>query len=399
MQHWPFPPFFRDAAGDDTLAGAEAIVFTTADETRHGALERFDLQAQLTVLMPHEGAAAITLPFSAIKSIQLMPPIVLTSDEEPTRRYQAAGGHAVNATPRPFTVQFTDGELCGDARVTPRMKRTPLVLSLALVAAVSVGCATLDAKQREWIFQPSDRSWGGAQSTEGMQDVWIELPTQAAGKPEQLHGLWLPQPQADAPVLLYLHGARWNVSGSSGRIRRMHELGFSVLAIDYRGFGKSSAGLPSEASSAEDARAAWQWLAAQYPDRPRYIFGHSLGGAIAIELARQVQDEQGTMVEGTFTSIPDVVSTFRWGWLPVSPLITQRFESVRKVGEIGSPLLVVHGSEDRLIQPELGRKLYEAAQEPKQFVLVEGGSHHNTNAIGQGQYRQAMASLFRLPTR
>lgn len=225
------------------------------------------------------------------------------------------------------------------------------------------------------------------------------MPTQAAGKPEQLHGLWLPQPRADAPVLLYLHGARWNVSGSSGRIRRMHELGFSVLAIDYRGFGKSSAGLPSEASSAEDARAAWQWLAAQYPDRPRYIFGHSLGGAIAIELARQVQDEQGTMVEGTFTSIPDVVSTFRWGWLPVSPLITQRFESVRKVGEIGSPLLVVHGSEDRLIQPELGRKLYEAAQEPKQFVLVEGGSHHNTNAIGQGQYRQAMASLFRLPTR
>jgi len=399
MQHWPFPPFFRDAAGDDTLAGSEAIAFTTADETRHGALERFDLQAQLTVLMPHEGAAAITLPFSAIKSIQLMPPIVLASDEELTRRYQAAGGHVVNTTSRPFTVQFTDGELCGDARVTPRMKRTPLVLSLALVAAVSVGCATLDAKQREWIFQPSDRSWGGAQSTEGMQDVWIELPTQADGRPEQLHGLWLPQPQADAPVLLYLHGARWNVAGSSGRIRRMHELGFSVLAIDYRGFGKSSAGLPSEASSAEDARAAWQWLAAQYPDRPRYIFGHSLGGAIAIELARQVQDEQGTMVEGTFTSIPDVVSTFRWGWLPVSPLITQRFESVRKVGEIGSPLLVVHGSEDRLIQPALGRKLYEAAQEPKQFVLVEGGSHHNTNAIGQGQYRQAMASLFRLPTR
>ncbi len=101
MQHWPFPPFFRDAAGDDTLAGAEAIVFTTADETRHGALERFDLQAQLTVLMPHEGAAAITLPFAAIKSIQLMPPIVLTSDEELTRRYQAACGRAgMRSTPR-----------------------------------------------------------------------------------------------------------------------------------------------------------------------------------------------------------------------------------------------------------------------------------------------------------
>ena len=276
------------------------------------------------------------------------------------------------------------------------MKRIPLLASLGLVVAVSVGCATLDAKQREWIFQPSDRSWGGAPSTEGMQDVWIEFASDASGKAERLHGLWLPHTQAGAPVLLYLHGARWNVAGSSGRIRRMQELGFSVLAIDYRGFGRSSAGLPSEATAAEDARAAWNWLAEQHPDKPRYIFGHSLGGAIAIDLARQVPDEKGTIVEGTFTSIPDVVSTFKWGWLPVSALITQRFESIRKVAEIGSPLLVVHGSDDSLIRPALGRQLYEAAREPKQFVLVEGGSHHNTNSVGQRQYREAVASLFHL---
>ena len=276
------------------------------------------------------------------------------------------------------------------------MKRIPLLASLALAVAVSVGCATLDAKQREWIFQPSDRSWGGAQSTEGMQDVWIEFTSDASGKAERLHGLWLPHTKASAPVMLYLHGARWNVAGSSGRIRRMQELGFSVLAIDYRGFGRSSAGLPSEATAAEDARAAWNWLAEQHPDKPRYIFGHSLGGAIAIDLARQVPDEKGTIVEGTFTSIPDVVSTFKWGWLPVSPLITQRFESIRKVADIGSPLLVVHGSDDSLIRPALGRQLYEAAREPKQFVLVEGGSHHNTNSVGQRQYREAVASLFRL---
>ena len=276
------------------------------------------------------------------------------------------------------------------------MKRGPLLSSLALVVALSVGCATLDAKQREWIFQPSDRSWGGAPSTEGMQDVWIDFASEATGSPARLHGLWLPQGRADAPALLYLHGARWNVAGSAGRIRRMHELGFSVLAIDYRGFGRSSAGLPSETTAAEDARAAWDWLAQHQAGRPRYIFGHSLGGAIAIDLASKVNDEQGTMVEGTFTSVPEVVSTFKWGWLPVSALITQRFESVRKVAQIGSPLLVVHGSEDSLILPSLGRKLYEAAQEPKQFVLVDGGSHHTTLTVGQAQYRQALASLFRL---
>ena len=133
------------------------------------------------------------------------------------------------------------------------------------------------------------------------------------------------------------------------------------------------------------------------PGRDRYIFGHSLGGAIAIDLAAQVPDERGTIVEGTFTNIPEVVSTFKWGWLPISALITQRFESARKVRDIGSPLLVVHGSEDRLILPSLGRKLYEAAQEPKRFVMVEGGTHHNTNDLGQAQYREALADLFGLP--
>jgi uncharacterized protein len=169
-----------------------------------------------------------------------------------------------------------------------------------------------------------------------------------------------------------------------------------VLAIDYRGFGKSTPTLPSEVLAIEDARAAWDWLGQEYPDRPRYIFGHSLGGAIAIELAAQVGDETGTLVEGTFTSIPDVVSTFKWGWLPISPLITQRFDALKRVPQIGSPLLVVHGAQDQLISPALGRRLYEAATGKKAFVLVENGSHHNTNAIGQPQYRVALAELFGL---
>jgi len=277
------------------------------------------------------------------------------------------------------------------------MKRWPLFASIALAMAVTAGCSTLDAKQREWIFQPSDRAWGGAQMTADMDDVWIDFRSAATGKAEKLHGLWFAAEQADAPVLLYLHGARWNVSGSSPRIRRMQKMGFSVLAVDYRGFGRSSAGLPSEATALEDAHAAWDWLAAKAPGRDRYIFGHSLGGAIAIDLATQVDDERGTIVEGTFTNIPEVVSTFKWGWLPVSALITQRFESARKVKDIGSPLLVVHGSEDRLILPALGRKLYEAAQEPKRFVMVEGGTHHNTNDLGQAQYREALADFFHLP--
>ena len=278
--------------------------------------------------------------------------------------------------------------------------RTPVRLALGalLTVALLAGCAALDERQRLMIFQPSDRSWsGGTYAAQGMEDVWIEFQSSVTGEPVRLHGLWTgdaDSPGQARPVLLYLHGARWNVTGSAFRMRRMEELGFAVLGIDYRGFGRSSPDLPSEDMAYEDARAAWDWLAQRYPDRPRFIFGHSLGGAIAIDLAKQVNDETGTLVEGTFTSIPELVRTFRWGWLPVSPFITQRFDAVKKVAHIGSPLVVVHGEEDRLISPELAQRLYDAAAEPKRLVRVAGGSHHNTNSVGQAQYRAVIAELF-----
>lgn len=278
------------------------------------------------------------------------------------------------------------------------MKRWSLLAAaLALFALLAAGCATLDEQQREWIFQPSDRSWGNtAAMTVGMKDVWIDFNSETTGEAARLHGLWLgDEPESsDTPVLLFLHGARYNVAGSAPRIQRMHELGFSVLAIDYRGFGKSSAGLPSEDTAREDARAAWDWLAKHHPQQRRYIMGHSLGGAIGIELAAEVNDESGTIVESTFTSIADVARSFKWGWLPFGPFITQRFEAIKSVKNIGSPLLVVHGSADSLINPTLGRKLYEAATVPKLFVLVKGGSHHNTGSIGEAQYRAALSQLF-----
>lgn len=282
------------------------------------------------------------------------------------------------------------------------MKRWKLLTAFGFFLALLAGCAALDEKQGAWIFQPTDRTWGGASATQDMDDVWIEFDSSLAGRRVRLHALWRsadPSMQSRgnaSPVLLYLHGSRWNAASSSFRAKRMQELGFSVLALDYRGFGRSDAATPSEALANEDARAAWNWLAARYPDRPRYIFGHSLGGAIAIELASQVEDEAGTMVEGAFTSLPDVVGTMKWGWLPISPFITQRFDALRRVAAIGSPLLVVHGSSDNLIKPELGRRLFDAALDPKAFVLVEGGSHHNTNSVGQRQYREAIAQLFGL---
>ena len=271
--------------------------------------------------------------------------------------------------------------------------RWPALALLGIV--VLAGCESLDTQQRKWIFQASvlhtlDR---GAQ-IDGFDDVWIPLP-EVPGKP-RLHALWGAGPTPRAPVMLYLHGARRNVDSSEYRIRHMRELGFAVLAIDYRGFGRSSDELPSEASVNEDARAAWAWLDAKYPGRDRYIFGHSLGGAIAVRLATEVDDAKGLIVEGTFTSIAAVFQSMKWGWLPITPLITQRFDSADRISQVKVPVLVVHGAADGLISPALGRELYERAAGPKRFVLVEGGTHYSTNGRGQRQYREALRELFGL---
>ena len=273
------------------------------------------------------------------------------------------------------------------------LRRALIALGLTMLAGLAIwGLNELDTRQRLWIFQPSDRSWPGA-NTAGMQEQWIDFRSRD-GSAAKLHALWMPSSNTKAPLLLFLHGARWNVTGSSPRIRRLHAMGFSVLAVDYRGFGQSSKALPSEASAAEDARAAWRWLGQKAGGKPRYIFGHSLGGAIAIDLASAVNDEQGVIVESTFTSIPDVLDSMRWGWLPVGWLITQRFDSVDKVARIGSPLLVVHGSADPLIPARLGQQLFDAAQQPKRFLLVDGATHHNTQSKALKQYRAALQELF-----
>jgi len=279
------------------------------------------------------------------------------------------------------------------------MRRAAFRLWTLLAASLALaGCAVVDHEQRRWIFMPGDRGWApGDAAAAGMQDVWIDYVSQhpeQAGQAVRLHGLWLAQAQPGAPVLLFLHGVRWDVRASAPRMRQWHRQGFSVLGIDYRGFGRSSAAMPSETLVAEDARAAWQWLARAHPQSRRFVFGHSLGAAVAVRLAAEVQDEDGLIVEGAFTSSLDVLRSTRWGWLPVAPLLTQHFDAASRIAEVGSPLLAVHAGGDTMISPQLGRALYERAAAPKRFVLVEGAVHENADVVGEQALRDALRALF-----
>jgi hypothetical protein len=190
----------------------------------------------------------------------------------------------------------------------PRARRGLFAVVLLLLALA--GCQTLDQQQRRWIFQPNDRAWGSRPAAEGMQDVWIDFNSRATGQPVRLHALWhagraTPDAATCAPVLLYLHGARWDVRGSAWRIRRMQALGFSVLAIDYRGFGRSTPQLPSEAMALR-RRARRLGLAGLASTRTRRASSLAIRWAAAWRCSwpSRCTTQRGLMVEGTSPRSP-----------------------------------------------------------------------------------------------
>jgi alpha-beta hydrolase superfamily lysophospholipase len=265
-----------------------------------------------------------------------------------------------------------------------------VLISLGAVA----GCASLDELQRQAIFNPArDHPRWFAEPPEGTEEYDVTL---ANG--QTVHIWYVPQQRdANAPTVLYLHGARWNMNGSVFRISRWHSLGFNVLAIDYRGFGKSSEILPSEETASEDTLAAFDELVRRQPDASlRYLYGHSLGGALAIDLASAVPADQlaGVIIESTFTSIPDLVSAMRWGWVPgIGLVVTQRFDSSERIGNVKAPLLILHGTADRVVPHTMADELYRrAGSRDKRLVKIEGGTHSGYGA-SVSVYRDAIVGF------
>jgi len=269
----------------------------------------------------------------------------------------------------------------------------------AAVLAIAIGgCSALETKERELVFRPvkEPAGWYSGTPTD-VQEIY--LPVGATTPAERIHGWWWPAENPRAPVVLYLHGVRWNLTGHLNRMSQLRRFGFSVFAIDYRGFGKSDGELPSEATVYEDARAGWQWLVQREPDASRrYIYGHSLGGAVAIDLAAQVSgtpaSARGLIVESSFTSLPQLVAESGYGWLPWQLLLSQKFDSVGKIQQIKMPVLIVHGADDRYVPAHLSSELYAAAPQPKKLLLIPNASHNNSVWTGDADYRLALDELF-----
>jgi alpha-beta hydrolase superfamily lysophospholipase len=274
-------------------------------------------------------------------------------------------------------------------------------VALAGVALAAAGWMQLEQKERELLFRiaPGTASWYA-----GLPDGLIEtrLPVTEEPGAQHINAWWWPAEQANAPAILYLHGARWNLTGHLFRIEQLRDFGFSVLAIDYRGFGQSDGGLPSEQTVYQDAQAAWRHLSRLQPDpSKRFIYGHSLGGAIAVDLAARLGKNgapaaRGLIVESSFTTLADIAKSLTYPWLPMQLLLSQKFDVVEKIAQVNLPVLVVHGTDDDYVPSRFSERLFAAAPGRKELLLVPGGTHNNSMRVGESAYRKAFKDLFGL---
>ena len=197
----------------------------------------------------------------------------------------------------------------------------------------------------------------------------------------RLHAWWCPVENAAdnhvAGALLYCHGNAGNLSHRAFAIPSWHQsLHLPVLIFDYPGYGKS-AGKPSEKQCYAAADAAYDWLTQTkgVPGDQILIYGGSLGGGVAVDLASR-RPHRALILAKTFTSIPDVGQSI-YPWLPVRWVMRNRFDNLSKIGQCRRPVFIAHGTADGLVPFPLAKKLYEAANEPKRFFILEGGDHND----------------------
>ena len=271
--------------------------------------------------------------------------------------------------------------------------RVGVLVILALVAYAALRIHNIWDNQRESIFEPAAEM----QTTPARLGVPFEelhIPSGSGTERGELHAWWIPAAESNAPTVLYLHGSSRNISYQLESTLRYHELGYNLLVVDYRGYGTSTGGKPSEDKVYEDAEAAWQYLLKQRGKKPRQvvIFGLSLGSAIAIDLAVRHPEAAGLIIESSFTSMR-AMGEMKYEYLPVGLLLNQRFESLQKIQQLKIPVLLIHGNRDQKIPYEMSQRLYAAAHQPKTLVIIEGGEHSNSRAIGWVEYRDAVKAF------
>jgi len=191
-------------------------------------------------------------------------------------------------------------------------------------------------------------------------------------------GAWYVPAEGALGTALFCHGNAGNISGRLETIAVLHELKLNVLIFDYRGYGRSE-GRPTEEGTYLDAEAAWRWLVEARGVRPGRIVlhGRSLGGSVAAHLARD-RAPAGLVVESTFANATDLAAEL-FPWLPVRWLSRLEYDTAAYAGGVTCPVMVIHSRDDELIPFHHGRRVFEAAPQPKRFLEIHGS--HNAGFV------------------
>jgi pimeloyl-ACP methyl ester carboxylesterase len=254
---------------------------------------------------------------------------------------------------------------------------------VALSVAGLAGCAWIDTQQRAKGYRATPGTLADWKPITARDEaLWLDVPRAQADSgaaAQYLRALWIPADVPAAPSVLYLHGTFRNVFQNRPKIASIHAAGFSVLAVEYRGWGDSTSLLPSEQSIMEDAEVAWAELTRRAPNPDsRVIFGHSMGSGVAVELALRYREPLAygaLVIESSMTSLPDMVRDYATLGFLLAPLVTQQFASIDKIGGIGTPKWFLSGTADNTVPPQQTLRLYEAASGVKHLEIFEGGSH------------------------
>lgn len=274
-----------------------------------------------------------------------------------------------------------------------------------LAIAYGTVCWYMWATQTRFIFFPVEEiTRTPADIGLDYEDVWVESVEPGV----KLHGWWIPNERSDNAthrcrdrVLLYLHGNSDNIGTNANHSGRFYHLGFSVLVFDYRGYGQSNGEFPTEKKVYEDTDTIWDYLVNERGIAPEQIvvYGHSLGGAIAIELATKHPEISHLIIEGSFTSLRRM-SDYRYPVLkilPVDLLLQHQFNSLEKVPHLKMPILFIHGQQDTGVPFFMSEELFAAAPEPKQLWLFPPGEHNTLASLAGEEYFKTVREFVDMP--
>jgi len=208
----------------------------------------------------------------------------------------------------------------------------------------------------------------------------------------RLNGWFVPSPGARL-TLLWSHGNAGNISHRVENIKLLHEkVKINVFIFDYRGYGRSE-GKVSEEGTYRDATAALRYLRSRNDIDPKRIvfFGRSLGAAVAADLAAR-EECLALILETPFVSIREMAKA-AFPFLPIGPLLRTRYDIVEKIEKVHVPVLVLHGDRDEVVPYEQGKRVFEAAREPKEFYAIRGAHHNDTFLAGGENYFAALRSF------